>query len=105
MTSCAENGGNAPAESGSIEPPVAGVIPEPLETHGHTRIDNYYWLNQRESPEVIAYLEAENEYTNSVMQHTAELREQLFAEIKGRIKQTDLSVPLSPVNHMQNPRW
>ena len=77
----------------SLEPPQAQVIPEQLKTHGHTRIDNYYWLNQRENPEVIAYLEAENTYTSALMDHTESLQEELFTEIKGRIKQTDLSVP------------
>ena len=70
------------------------MIPEQLETHGHTRIDNYYWLNQREDPEVIAYLEAENGYTDALMAHTEDLQDTLFEEIKGRIQQTDLSVPV-----------
>lgn len=77
----------------SLEPPKARAIPEQLKTHGHTRIDNYYWLNQRENPEVIAYLEAENTYTAALMNHTESLQEELFTEIKSRIKQTDLSVP------------
>ncbi|MDX1577070.1 MAG: S9 family peptidase [Gemmatimonadota bacterium] len=78
----------------AVEPPVAPVHPTTLEAHGHERVDDYYWLNDREDPEVIAYLEAENEYTDAVMGHTEELRERLFEEIKGRIKQTDLSVPV-----------
>ena len=77
----------------SQEPPVAQVIPKQLEEHGQVRVDDYYWLNERENPEVIAYLEAENAYTEAVMAHTQELQELLFGEIKGRIKQTDLSVP------------
>ncbi|MDH3216100.1 MAG: S9 family peptidase [Candidatus Krumholzibacteria bacterium] len=76
-----------------IQPPVARVVPKKLEKHGKVRVDNYYWLNQREDSEVIAYLEAENEYTNAIMSHTEELQDSLFAEIKGRIKQTDESVP------------
>jgi len=76
-----------------MPPPIAQVIPEELEKHGDVRVDNYFWLREREDPEVIAYLEAENEYTAAVMAHTEELREELFEEIKGRIKQTDLSVP------------
>ena len=82
------------AQVAGIDPPVAPVIPEPLVAHGHTRVDNYYWLNERENPEVIAYLEAENTYTDARMAHTEELRKELFDEIKGRIKQTDLSVPV-----------
>ncbi len=77
----------------ALTPPVAKVMPEKLEKHGHVRVDDYYWLNQRENPEVIAYLEAENAYTEAVMAHTKALQAQLFEEIKGRIKQTDLSVP------------
>ena len=77
----------------SLTPPVAKVVPERLEKHGDVRVDDYYWLRERENPEVIAYLEAENAYTEAVMAHTADLREKLFEEIKARIKQTDLSVP------------
>jgi oligopeptidase B len=74
-------------------PPEAKMAPKELEKHGHVRVDNYFWLNQRDNPEVMAYLEAENAYTEAVMAHTKDLREKLFEEIKGRIKQTDLSVP------------
>ena len=91
---CAGDRADAPADLDSLTPPVAAVIPEELETHGHVRVDDYYWLNDRDDPDVIAYLEAENEYTGAVMAHTAALREKLFNEIKGRIKQTDLSVPV-----------
>ena len=92
---CAGDGTDQAAGAGSaVEPPVAQVIPEQIETHGHTRIDNYYWLNQRENPEVIEYLEAENAYTDALMGHTDDLRADLFDEIKGRIKQTDLSLPV-----------
>lgn len=83
----------SPADAG-VTPPVARVIPEQLETHGHTRIDNYYWLNQRDNPAVIEYLEEENAYTGTLMAHTEDLQAELFDEIKGRIKQTDLSVPV-----------
>ena len=61
--------------------------------HGHTRIDNYYWLNDRENPEVISYLEAENAYTKEMMKSTDELQKNIYDEIVGRIKQTDESVP------------
>jgi len=75
------------------EPPRARVAPTRLETHGVVRVDDYYWLRERDNPEVTAYLEAENEHTRAVMEPTAALQETLFAEIKGRIKQTDMSVP------------
>ncbi len=74
-------------------PPVAEKIPHELTIHGHTRIDNYYWLRERDNPSVIEYLEAENEYTKSVLRHTEPLQENLYNEIIGRIRQTDESVP------------
>jgi oligopeptidase B len=81
------------ASAGEPNPPVAKVVPFNLEAHGDVRVDNYYWLNERDNPEVIAYLEAENAYTDTVMAHTKDLRETLFEEIKGRIKQNDQTVP------------
>ena len=65
-----------------------------MTIHGHTRVDNYYWLNERENPEVIDYLKAENAYADEMMEHTEELQNQLFNEIVGRIKQEDMSVPV-----------
>lgn len=76
-----------------VKPPVAKKIPKELTIHGDTRIDNYYWMNERENPEVIAYLEAENAYKDSVMKHTEPLQEKLYEEIKSKIKQEDESVP------------
>jgi oligopeptidase B len=75
------------------EPPVAAKRPVELTNHGHTRIDNYYWLRERDNPEVINYLEAENEYTRARLSHTEGLQDELYNEIIGRIKQTDESVP------------
>ena len=75
------------------EPPVAEIIPKELTIHDHTRIDNYYWLNQRENPKVIEYLEAENAYKDAVLKHTEGLQDKLYDEILGRIKKTDMSVP------------
>ena len=65
-----------------------------MTIHGHTRVDNYYWLNQRENPEVLEYLKAENAYQEAMMKHTEPLQKQLFDEIVGRIKQDDMSVPV-----------
>ena len=76
-----------------IDPPVARTEPKELELHDDIRIDEYYWLNQRDDPEVLAYLEAENDYTSAMMAHTADLQRTLFREFKERIKQTDESVP------------
>lgn len=72
---------------------MVAARPEKLEKHGHVRIDNYYWLNDREDPEVIAYLEEENAHTDEVMAPTSGLQEKLFQEIKDRIQETDQSVP------------
>ena len=75
-------------------PPKAAIRPHEMTEHGHTRIDNYYWLNERENPEVIAYLEAENQYAEACLKHTEPLQERLFKEMTGRIKQDDNSVPV-----------
>jgi oligopeptidase B len=75
------------------EPPVAKVIPQELSIHGDTRVDNYYWLNDPDNPEVIDYLEAENDYTGAMLKHTEDFQEALYNEIVGRIKQDDQSVP------------
>ena len=76
-----------------MEAPVAGKKPKELTIHGDTRIDNYYWLRERENPEVITYLEAENAYRESMMEGTKKFQKDLFYEIVGRIKQDDESVP------------
>ena len=75
------------------EPPVAEIVPKTLEAHGDVRVDNYFWMRERENPKVIEYLNAENAYTDAVMAHAEGFQTKLFEEIKGRIKQTDLSVP------------
>ncbi len=76
-----------------IMPPVAKKITKELTAHEDVRIDNYYWMNDREDPEVIAHLEAENTYKDAVMKHTESLQEKIFDEIKSKIKQEDKSVP------------
>jgi oligopeptidase B len=88
-----------------VLPPVAKIVPMKLEKHGHVRVDNYYWLNERENPEVIRYLEAENEYTEAVMAHTKAFREFLFEEIKGRIKRTDVSAPYRLMDYIYYTRY
>ncbi len=77
----------------TIQHPVAAKKTKELSMHGDLRIDNYYWLNKRENPEVIDYLNAENDYTKSMMQHTETFQKELFEEMKGRIKEDDMSVP------------
>jgi len=76
-----------------ITPPVAKKIPRELITHGHMRIDNYYWMNERDSPDVIAYLNAENAYLKAVMKHTEPFQEKIYEEIRSKIKEADESVP------------
>ncbi|HAN19990.1 MAG: oligopeptidase B [Bacteroidetes bacterium GWC2_33_15] len=80
-------------QNGAIIPPDAKQIAKELTIHGDTRIDNYYWLNERENPEVIAYLEAENNYTKAILKPTEKFQEDLFNEMKSRIKEDDESVP------------
>jgi oligopeptidase B len=74
-------------------PPKAAINPTELTLHSHTRVDNYFWLRERDNPDVIAYLEAENEYTQAMMAHTEGLQEQLYAEMIGRIQETDSTAP------------
>lgn len=77
----------------TILPPKAKKIPHKLEKHGHIRIDDYYWLNDRENPEVIDYLNAENDYYRASTAHTKAFQEELYLEMKARIKEDDQSVP------------
>lgn len=76
-----------------IKPPVAAARPHRLEKHGDVRVDNYYWLNDPEDPEVIDYLNRENEYYHKMTEAEVPLREALFNEMKARIKEDDESVP------------
>lgn len=76
-----------------------------MTIHGHTRVDNYYWLNERENPEVIEYLKAENAYEEEMMKHTELLQNQLFKEITGRIKQEDMSVPVKKNGYLYYSRY
>lgn len=77
----------------TITPPKAKKVPKELVTHGHLRIDNYYWLNERDNQEVVDYLETENNYISEVMNHTEPLQEKLYEEIRSKIKEADESVP------------
>lgn len=79
--------------SESVAAPIAKVIPKTLEKHGDIRTDNYYWLNDRENPEVIKYLKDENAYYEAMTKHTKDLQKDLYDEMKGRIKEDDQSVP------------
>ncbi|MBL7886757.1 MAG: S9 family peptidase [Flavobacterium sp.] len=73
--------------------PIAAKKPHQLEKHGHIRMDDYYWLNDRENPEVIDYLNQENVYYQAATAHTKDFQKDLFEEMKARIKEDDESVP------------
>jgi oligopeptidase B len=75
------------------QPPVAAKRPLTSTHHGRTRTDDYEWLRDKDDPEVIAYLEAENAWTQARTAHLADLRQRLFEEMKARTQETDLSVP------------
>ncbi len=77
----------------TISAPIARQIPKTLEIHDDIRIDNYFWLNQREDQEVLDYLNAENEYYEQETAHTKDFENVLFEEMKARIKEDDSSVP------------
>ena len=80
--------------------PVAKKLPKELKIHNDIRIDDYYWLNERENPEVIAYLNKEREYYKDQTAHTEHFQNSLFEEMKARIKEDDTSVP-----YKQNGYW
>ena len=77
----------------TFKAPAAEKIPYQLKKHGDIRIDDYYWMKERENPEVIDYLERENDYYHKMTESTESFREDLFEERKGRIKEDDESVP------------
>jgi oligopeptidase B len=106
MIGCASSDDNSEKDSKMSDAPMAKKVPMDLTDHGHTRIDNYYWMRlsdeQKEAPDsardgqtqdVLDYLNAENAYTKKEMAHTEAFQESLYNEIVGRIKQTDMSIP------------
>ncbi len=94
-----------PLSTEGIPAPRARVSPVRHEAHGVVRVDDYHWLRERGDPAVTAYLEAENTYTQAVMAPTDALQETLFSEIKGRIKQTDMSVPYREGDYLYYTRY
>ena len=80
-------------QSTMIQPPQARQEPTPTTLHGQTLEDNYRWMRDKSSPELLAYLEAENAYTHSVMAATKQLQSKLYTEMLSHIKETDVSVP------------
>jgi len=95
--SCSKNVKTAviPGEEQFPSPPAAIADPDTFHEFGQVRVDNYFWLKDKTNPEVIAYLEAENSYCDTVMFCTKDLQEILFEEMKGRIKEEDQTVPVA----------
>ena len=81
------------APSALPAPPEAKKVPKTAEINGRTMVDNYFWLRDKKNPEVKAYLEAENAYTDAVMKPTEPLQKKLYDEMLARIKETDVEVP------------
>ena len=79
--------------SKNIPTPIAKIIPKTLEKHAKKRVDNYFWLNDRENPEVIDYLNQENAYYEAMTADTKGFQKELYEEMKSRIKEDDESVP------------
>ncbi|WP_426091453.1 S9 family peptidase [Flavobacterium sp. DSR3-2] len=77
----------------NISTPVAKIIPKTLEKHNEKRVDNYFWLNDRENPDVIDYLNQENTYYDAMTADTKGFQKELYEEMKARIKEDDQSVP------------
>ncbi|HET9691898.1 MAG TPA: S9 family peptidase [Acidimicrobiales bacterium] len=76
-----------------LPPPVPARRPHRMEAHGDVRVDDWYWLGDRDDPAVLAHLEAENAYSAEALAHTAQLQQQLFDEIRTRVVETDVSAP------------
>jgi oligopeptidase B len=75
------------------DPPVARIEPHTVVHHGHMLADGYAWLQRKDDPAVLAYIDAENAYASAQLRHTAALQEQLFGEMRGRIKEDDSTAP------------
>src|SRR3989454_5907897 len=89
----------ASTTAAALTPPAAAVRPHRFDEHGTVRIDPYYWLRERDNPEVIRYLQDENAYTKAGMTHTEALQDRLYEELKGRVLQNDQSVPFREGNY------
>lgn len=93
LSASAMSNTQTPPASTPATAPIATKIPYQLSYHGQTVTDDYRWLQQKKKPEVIRYLQEENSYTNAMTAHLTPLKEKIYQEMKGRIKETDLSVP------------
>ena len=77
----------------NYSPPMAEKISHKIQLHGKERVDEYFWLKEKDNPDVIEYLNAENNYTDEMTSHTKDIQESLYKEMVGRINETDLTVP------------
>ena len=93
FTMSCKNDQNMTTDNNIDKIPSVKKIKKKLEIHNDVRNDNYFWLNNREDKEVIAYLNEENTYTKASLKHTEKFQKNLFEEMKGRIKKDDASVP------------
>src|SRR5215211_5593329 len=85
--------------AGAPQPPMAEKKPKTTNIHGVTLVDDYFWMREKTSPAVLAHLQAEDAYAQSMMKHTAPLQEKLYNEMLSHIKQTDTNVPYRFGNH------
>ncbi|KVH89787.1 Peptidase S9A/B/C, oligopeptidase, N-terminal beta-propeller [Cynara cardunculus var. scolymus] len=87
--------------SSNLRPPVAKKVKHEMEMFGDVRVDNYYWLrdDSRSNPELLSYLQQENAYTDFIMSGTKHLEDQIYAELRGRIKEDDISAPIRKGNY------
>src|SRR5438270_4837372 len=83
----------SPADATAPQPPVAKKQPKVTEIHGQKLVDDYFWLRDKQNPDVKAYLEAENAYADAYMKPTEAFQQKLYGEMLSRIKQTDVAVP------------
>ena len=95
LASCSDTRVSGVAEGWpvNIKPPVPEKLTKEFTLHGDKRVDEYYWLNERTNPKVLDYLKAENAYLDTMMASTRDFQQQLFEEMKGRIKENDESLP------------
>ena len=93
------------AQTAQISPPSVGRKPKRLEIHGHLRVDDYYWLNDRGSAEVLAHLQRENDYTSAVLSTNGSLRTELLDEMVTRVKKEDVSAPYPRGNYFYYKRY
>jgi oligopeptidase B len=91
--------------AGTVTPPVAKRIHSENHIHGGTLVDDYRWLREKSNPEVAAYLEAENAYTDAIMKPTEFLQKKLYDEMVSHIKETDVNVPYKEGDHFYYSRW